>query len=106
MVLVSVPCEPLVPDRLHVTPALFESFETAAVIEIVCAWSMLFVPLGVNATPMDGGAEDELPQPDKPRVRKANNPDNNTAAVARFTIPPDVREFRISPDLVTRGIML
>src|SRR5208282_6448926 len=49
---------------------------------------------------MDGGAEDELPQPAKPKVR-AISPDSNTATVTRFTIPPDTREFRISPDLVT-----
>jgi len=67
---------------------------------------MLLVPLGVNPTPMAAGVEDELPQPDKPRVRRANNPDNKTATVARFTIPPDMREFRNSPDLVTWGIML
>ena len=67
---------------------------------------MLFVPLGVNATPMDGGAEDELPQPANPKVRRAISPDSNTATVTRFTVPPDTREFRISPDLVTEDIML
>ena len=58
---------------------------------------MLFVALGVNLTPMDGGAEDELPQPAKPKVRRAINPDSKTATVTRFTVPPDTREFRILP---------
>jgi hypothetical protein len=31
----SVPCEPLVPETLHVTPAFFESFVTDAVSETV-----------------------------------------------------------------------
>ena len=34
--LLSVPCEPFVPETLQVTPAFFESFVTAAVIERVC----------------------------------------------------------------------
>jgi len=53
---------------------------------------MLFVPLGANLTPMACGAEEPLPQPDKPRVRRAISPESNTATVARFTIPPDRRE--------------
>ena len=66
---------------------------------------MLLVPLGVNPTPMAAGVEDEVPQPDKPRVRRANT-DNHTATVARFTFPPDMRELRNSPDIVIWGIML
>ena len=38
--LLSVPCEPLVPETLHVTPAFLESFVTVAVIEKVWASSM------------------------------------------------------------------
>ena len=67
---------------------------------------MLFVPLGVNLTPMEAGAEDELPQPAKPKVRRAINPDSKTATVTRFTVPPDTREFRILPISSPGGIIL
>jgi len=40
------------PETLHCTPALWASCATVAVMATVCAWSMLFVLLGVKATAM------------------------------------------------------
>jgi len=64
------------------------------------------VLLGVKITPMDGAEEvlhPERPNVNKPKVRRAMEPKNNRADVRRFIMPPDTREFRLSPDLVTEA---
>lgn len=91
------------PETLHVTPAAFESFVTAAVIGTVCAWSMLCVLLGVNVTAIGGGVE--VPHPES-TVRRPANPERNNGAVTRFTIPPGRAGVHSFSRLVPGGIML
>jgi hypothetical protein len=95
------------PDRVpalvvQFTPAAFVSLATVAVIVVVSVPSTVFE--AAVALTLIGW--ELAPHPDRPNVRRATSPKNTTASVARFTFPPDMREFRNSPDIVTRGIML
>ncbi len=98
--LVSVPP----PETVQVTPAFFASFVTVAVTGTICAWSMLFVLPGVNATAIGGVPEE--PHPDKPNSTRTNKPESHDAAARRFTIPLDRRKFWNSSRSVRKDIVV